>query len=394
MKGFFHRLRDIWIIFGITLLILILIEVFFKIYFAFNKEEDQRLQADYFKNKNWVQDYNKEFNKCNQERWQPYVYWKRKPFSGQYINIGENGLRKTIFTKEPYVEARPEVKIFFFGGSTIWGTWVRDSYTIPSIVGGGLNKNDVNAVVTNFGESGYVSTQEILELELQLQQGNTPDIVVFYDGVNDVFSAFQQGIAGIPQNEFNRRKEFNTLNSKKKSMLAFFESLRTLSTMKFITQLTKKDTVVGPSYSEKELKTLSQDAIDIYNENIKMVYALAKTYDFKVIFYWQPTIFNKLVLSEYEKKQASDNEYLREFTKSTNNKLEQKEIHFENLDFFDISDIFLNETEPVFIDYCHVSEYGNSVIARRMVNDILGLLKPAERDQEDQESESVPEDFN
>ena len=58
----------------------------------------------------------------------------------------------------------------------------------------------------------------MMELFLQLREGNIPDLVVFYDGVNDVFSAYQQGKAGIPQNENNREKEFNSIRSKKRSL--------------------------------------------------------------------------------------------------------------------------------------------------------------------------------
>jgi len=390
MKGFFARLRDVWIIFGITFLILILIEIFFKIYFLFGRQEDPRLQAEYYQDKTWTSDYFKEFNSCNQERWQPYVYWRRKPFTGEYININESGLRKTIYEKDPYVEVQPEMKIFLFGGSTMWGSGVRDQYTIPSILGSELSKNEINVEVTNFGESGYVSTQEVVELELQLQQGNIPDVVIFYDGVNDVFSAYQQATAGIPQNEYNRKKEFNALKSKKKSMLVFFESLKTLNTMRFITQLTQKDSIIPVSYTEKELNNLSKEVVSIYNENIKMVYALARIYDFKAVFYWQPTIFNKLTLSEYETKQVASVSYLKDFTRKTNQRLEHREIHIEELDFYDISDIFMKVSEPVFIDYCHVSEYGNTILAKRMAADLINLLNSGDEETTSEE-EITPE---
>ena len=39
--------------------------------------------------------------------------------------------------------------------------------------------------------------------------GSGPDLVVFYDGVNDTFSGYQSQVAGHTQNEFNRRREFN-----------------------------------------------------------------------------------------------------------------------------------------------------------------------------------------
>lgn len=62
--------------------------------------------------------------------------------------------------------------------------------------------------IINLGETSYVSIQDTILLLRLLQQGVRPDIVVFYDGVNDTFSAYQQGVAGLPQNEFNRQTEF------------------------------------------------------------------------------------------------------------------------------------------------------------------------------------------
>jgi hypothetical protein len=56
---------------------------------------------------------------------------------------------------------------------------------------------------------GWVSTQSVIMLLRQLQHGNIPDVVVFYDGVNDTYAAYQQGFAGWPQNELNRVTEFN-----------------------------------------------------------------------------------------------------------------------------------------------------------------------------------------
>jgi len=356
MKGFIYRLRDIWVIFGITLLLVILVEVFFKVYYSFDKNEDSRMQADYFQNKNWVNDYFEEFNSCNIEEWHSYVYWRRKPFTGNYININQNGFRNTVYEKEPAVEVQPKVKIFMFGGSTMWGTGVRDEYTIPSFLGEELGKKKINAEVFNFGESGYVSSQEILALQLQLQQGNIPDVVVFYDGVNDVFSAFQQGVAGIPQNEFNRKKEFNASREKKKSLMIFLESLKTLNTYRFIKDLTHHK------------------------------------HGFKVIFYWQPTIFNKLTLSEFEKKQVESIDYIKNFSRQTSKKIELREVRYESMEFYDISDIFLNESEPVFIDYCHVSEYGNTIIAERIVKDILKMLRPEKQNRPEAEVKDSTEE--
>ena len=392
MKSFFRRLSDIWLIFGITLLLFVLVEVFFIFYYLFKSGGDPRVHADCYQNAEWVDDYYKEFNACNVEEWESYVYWRRKPFEGKYINVDVNQRRKTVYADDNSIKLNPDYRIFMFGGSTMWGTGVRDEYTIPSLLGSYLSRKGYNVEVINFGESGYVTTQEVIELSLQLRQKNIPSIAIFFDGINDVFSAFQQGKAGIPQNEFNRKKEFNSLVSKKRAMTVFLESLKTLASARFMINLTRASRVHKVSYTDQELKSLALKTVDLYQENIRLVYALGEENGFRSIFYWQPTVFNKTTLSEYEKERMDEVEYLRSFLKSVNNSMVAGDVNHQSLYYYDISDIFKDEKKPVFIDYCHISEYGNSVIAKRMVKDIISVLETA--DDPENEKTEVPSPEN
>ena len=58
----------------------------------------------------------------------------------------------------------------------------------------------------NLSEIGYVSTQELVALFQELQAGYRPDVVIFYDGVNDTTSALLEREAGLTTNEVNRRR--------------------------------------------------------------------------------------------------------------------------------------------------------------------------------------------
>lgn len=376
MKSFFKRLGDVWLIFGITLLILILIEIFFRGWFYFKSNPDPRINADCYQNAEWVNEYFQEFYKCNVEEWDSYNYWRRKPFNGKYINVDVNQRRKTIIENDIPIKSNPDYRVFMFGGSTMWGSGVRDKYTIPSLLGSYLSKEGYAVEVINFGESGYVSSQEVIALMKQLRRKNIPNIVVFYDGVNDVFSSFQQGEAGLPQNEFNRAKEFNTLKSKKRSLLVFLESLKSLATVRFISDLTSPEHKLNITYTDEELNKLAQETLDLYHENMRLVFSLGEQHDFKSLFYWQPTVFDKRSLSDYENEREQDVDFLRDFLKSVNKHVVTENIKHESLYYFDISNIFEDEKEPVYIDYCHVSEYGNSVIAKRMMEDIISILEP------------------
>lgn len=52
----------------------------------------------------------------------------------------------------------------------------------------------------NYGENAYVSTQGLIHLILLLESGDVPDMVIFYDGVNDILAASQSWMPIVHQN--------------------------------------------------------------------------------------------------------------------------------------------------------------------------------------------------
>jgi len=50
------------------------------------------------------------------------------------------------------------------------------------------------------------------------------------------------------------------------------------------------------------------------------------------------------------------------------------DLAYENIRFYNLSDLFMTNRDPVFIDWCHVSEKGNLIIAQRMMRDIKPII--------------------
>src|SRR5262249_10483737 len=140
----------------------------------------------YYRSRDWGALYWHEHHLSDVQRYHPYVIWRRAPFQGITINIGEHGTRVT-----PGANCSANsYKVFAFGGSTMWGTGSPDWGTIPAYLQAGLEALRGKSVcVMNFGESAFVSTQGVIQLILELQSGNVPHLVIFYDGVNDVYAA-------------------------------------------------------------------------------------------------------------------------------------------------------------------------------------------------------------
>jgi lysophospholipase L1-like esterase len=84
--------------------------------------------------------------------------------------------RRTVADSAPSTR-----KIWFFGGSTMWGSGDYDADTIPSKFAA-----RTGTAPDNFAEIGWTAHQGLLYLIQLLQDGRRPDLVVFMDGVNDV----------------------------------------------------------------------------------------------------------------------------------------------------------------------------------------------------------------
>ena len=147
--------------------------------------------------------YQRELRESAKMRWHSYVYYRRKPYNGTHINVDAEGVRYTAFPPADAGRITDLPIVWCFGGSAMWGTGASDTQTIPSHIANNGYR------VINLAETGYVFTQELITLMLTLRKYPPPDIAIFYSGVNDVFSAYQNGIGGLPANEYNRIREFN-----------------------------------------------------------------------------------------------------------------------------------------------------------------------------------------
>ncbi|MHB8067031.1 MAG: hypothetical protein ACYDIC_03915 [Desulfobaccales bacterium] len=367
-------LKTFWLIIGATLLLILFLETTCGlIYHLFPQKSGPEYfqKSESYKNTPWARDYDNELFASYNTSWRPYVYWRRTPLSGKYINVDPRGLRYTVPPAGSEVNASRKLKIFMFGGSTLWGEGVRDQYTLPSLVWQDLAASRINAEITNFGEVAYVNTQELIDLIQQLERGNIPDVVIFYDGYNDVYAASQNQTAGYTQFEWKRELEYNISTRYNKLKKVFL--LNTLDRFylgKLIKYFSNKLSYEKP-FSQKS-NSVKEDIIEVYLTNVKIITALGKAYGFVPLFYWQPVIYTKNNLTPFEKKYAS--EPLGTLYRQANAVLQADYQKFAPYHFFDISGIFAAANHEVYLDYCHVTEDANQIIAHRIAADLLRII--------------------
>jgi lysophospholipase L1-like esterase len=336
--------------------------------------DDPRRRLDVYADAPWSDDYWDEFAESYKTEHAPYTGYRRVPnYEGRFIHLNERSLRKT--TPDCHDGSERSLEIFFLGGSAAWGTGARDEATIPSWLARALCQQGVPVRVTNYGESGYTNTQELIQLEIELREGHRPDLVIFYDGVNDVYSSWQNGRVGAPQNVANRRLEYaikRTPGLWRLVKLARVTWTGTLAErlLRRLLSFERKEPDTEAGIEAERLTALDQDTLRVLLENTRMVRALGREYDFEPFFFWQPAFYNKRRPSPDEDALITRNEIFGEMY------LRVTELVRARPEFRDLSARFQEWDRTVFIDEFHISEEGNREIAGLILQELLPHVAP------------------
>lgn len=332
---------------------------------------DKRVLFSPYNNEEWAMDYFYEFHGMPNSQYREFLGWDRVEYQGQYINIDSLGVRKTWNVPQ---NKNNNSSIYMFGGSTMWGTGARDDYTIPSIFSKTLNEDNYTFEVFNYGESGYTFLQGVIQLTLLLRSGHRPDYVIFYDGANDVYGAYQSGIAGQGQNiEITRNKlkaKYPSNKKQLKNVIRHYIGLRWTKIYDSVKRVykyiypSKKFHEVAAQFKDKELEKLAQGISDHYRLSYDFLNDLSRLYGFEYLAFWQPVLFTEKNITDEEKtvdRRFGDKKAAKLFN-YVNKILGEKSL--EN--FFNISDVLKEREETFYIDWVHISEKGNKVVTEKI----------------------------
>lgn len=347
---------------------------------------DRSAIAEAYGGADWSAGYFDEFRRAVRVDWKPYVEWWQRPFRGSYMTLDERGLRHTPGENTGSDDAS---RILCFGGSTMMGMGARDEQTIPAELAGGLKALGHQVSVTNYGQLGYNSTQEVITLWQLLKAGERIDIAVFYDGINEMACAEQTGRADGLFNEARRRAEFNLLHPDRQRDLIVAALIaavpRTLRRLRRWTGLALR----GPfpvseiDLSRVDLDVLARNVIGAYAANLRLVRLLAREYAFQPLFFWQPVITTK------QRKTADEQRWERDYT---NDPVRRRQLYeaiiaerrrsaelLNASDAIDLSALFDDWVEPVYIDLYHLSEAGNTAVAEAMLPTVARAISVLRR---------------
>jgi lysophospholipase L1-like esterase len=326
------------------------------------------LALPYYEAEEWSEAYWREHELALSQTYTPYVVWRNPPYSGEMINIDQNGVRQT-----PGTDCGPaSYEIFVFGGSAMWGWGAPDWGTIPAYLQDELQSAYEKSIcIVNYAENAHVSTQGLIQLQLLLQAGEEPDLVIFYDGVNEVLAASQTGEPILHQNYSQIASLFN---NPQPPLAKWLQSLRTFRLPYLVVQQ-----LSSPAFASDEAtltidsEQLGQTVADAYLNNYKTVEGLAAVYDFDYYFFWQPHIVvGGKALSPAEQNIVTGlnwvlnmDQTLKELFTATYERIRNQAKDADNLHY--LAHAFDGEEAQIWIDtWGHVTPEGNRLVAQMM----------------------------
>ncbi len=284
---------------------------------------------------------------------------KKRDVKGKYINVLDY-LRLTTDTPPEY-----DQRIFMFGGSTVFCSEVPDSFTICSFLQREINKNHYSTRVFNYGATSVNVKQQLERFNRDIKV-RKKDVVIFYDGVNDVIQGVYHGnpdgwIVG------NNRKTHYLIRL-----------LRKYKKYSAILRLFNKEITTTPNILDENIYLTSRNYFDV----ISKMDDLLKEDNGNFYHFLQPHLFTKQGHNNYEKKLEKIESIIPiNIPRALIETYPYLVKTTQNLEFsYDLSSVLDTLKQSPYLDFCHINEYGNRIIASNIFNivknDLIKLSVP------------------
>jgi lysophospholipase L1-like esterase len=286
-------------------------------------------------------------------RYVPFAEWRQPKFASENLNIDENGYRMHSIGMENDANAQT---LGFYGASTVWGTGVGDNDTLPAQ----FDKITTQFNVMNYSERGYTSTQNLIDLVMQINTNSAPKNVIFYGGLNDIAvdcnlaltkRLNSHGTENRIQNALDRTaNEYYLYNNLIAPIIALASSVLVDS---------KGVRIAGCSDDPKR----ADEVAELFVKNLEIMDTLVKAYGGRFHAFLQPSAYIRNPRIDYinldNDSFAFDKAQVNAVIPLVLSKLSQRRIDW----FSDLSGAF-DGNEYYLIDHVHASPKGNAVLAR------------------------------
>lgn len=297
----------------------------------------------------------------------PFIEWRHKPYASETLNIDSRGYR-LIGGQTPGTGANANgLTLGIFGSSTVWGTGVDDSSTIPAF----FQNLNPDIRVTNYGERGFTSRQNLDELINLAVDGTMPQVVVFYNGYNEVWThcnyAFTKSLNGHGQEQ------------KLREALAVTEESRSSIYHYLVEPVVRL--VFGVSGGKKYLPACSNDparaeaVAKMIVENWEIAQQIVSRHGGQFYAFLQPHAHVGKPNTSY--LDLSGDRVLRGEEFRTVYPLVQKLVREKNLAWFGDLSTALDGNQRYLLDDAHLGPDGNKIVAQQIQSFLKGKMNLA-----------------
>lgn len=184
-------------------------------------------------------------------------------YTSEHVNISD-GARRSYVPAEP---GDDPLVVWLFGGSTMFGYGQRDDHTIASGIVRRAEADGIPVEAHNFGVVAYTNWQEAELLTELLTSREPPDLVVFYDGKNDIANYLY---AGQPRHLWTQ----------------------------FATEIQQALVDGGarflrPDDSPPNEAHSPENAARLYNQGVAFSHRIADAYGVPIVTYFQPSLYTR-----------------------------------------------------------------------------------------------------
>ncbi len=280
--------------------------------------------------------------------------------SGHTVNI-EDGRRLTW--APPACECR-RIRIWWFGGSAAWGFFQRDMYSLPSQLARAAWEQGIALDITNYAMPGYVLGQEVRQLADLTTTEAPPDLVVFYDGFNDLMLQGRRAKVGRVADE-------SEVTFMEDAVAALFRDGLTADPSGSV-EWTQARMDEEPGDEEAALAPVAAEhAMNRYRRGVDLARRVAGTVGADVAFVFQPVLAGSPESAGGQHALSGRSRAVIQAAVDTARRHLPESV-------IDLSDAYRGVDHPVFRDAVHTNEEGAAIAANRLLDSLLPRLRTAD----------------
>jgi hypothetical protein len=291
-----------------------------------------------------------ETQRVNSMIYQPWIAFSSPNSNGRYVSVMDKVRNSDPSTAGGTVS--DTVRVWFLGGSTMFGLGVTDAETIPAaFVKQWQQKIGRPISVVNYGAPLYYSYQELMVFADNLFRGKRPHIVIMLDGLNDGAEPF----GAYLRNPYNAPMMQQLLNPE----LYHY----------------KKDFSYSDWPDSPSMEKTCEHIAENYLGNINNIKKLADEYNIQLFCFLQPIPYynyrDRISDPVCAKELRPQYDYLYSTIKE-----ESKKLDF----FYNLCEM-VNDVHHPFMDSVHYTPTMNEFLAKRMLDSISVRMKLKEATQ-------------